>query len=69
MYTGYCFDITPDREVIFTKEREEEDTPQQRLIEQISKSLDMDYEQAEFYARKWRVACLKEYVRGERNGL
>lgn len=69
MYTGYYFDFTDDGEIIFTKEKEEDNTPQQQLIEQISKSLNIDYEQTEFYARKWRVACLKEYIRGEKSGL
>lgn len=69
MDTGYYFDFTDDREIIFTKEKEEDNTPQQQLINQISKSLNMDYEQAEFYARKWRVACLKEYARGGKSGL
>lgn len=69
METGYCFDITRDGEIIFTKEKEEQGTPQQQLIEQISKTLNMNYEEAEFYTRNWHVACLKEYMRGGANGI
>lgn len=61
METMYTFDVTPDNEIVFTKDKEVENVPTEALKEAICKYIDADYPDSEIYARWLKNMCLEEY--------
>lgn len=61
METMYTFDVTPDSEVIFTKDEEIENVPQEALTEQIAKSFNLDYVDAAVYGAYLKSKAIGEY--------
>jgi hypothetical protein len=68
MSTAYIIDFQPNNEVNFEIEKQEEDTPHEKLVKDVQKSLEYSYEDAEFYARKLEEIVLNEYKRCFKGG-
>ncbi|MEY8001553.1 hypothetical protein AB8U03_15395 [Clostridium sp. Mt-5] len=63
METNYTFTVTKDREVIFTKDKEQVRYSHERLVENIISSFKYSYDDADYYARHMEDICLIEYAR------
>lgn len=63
MDTAYTIDITPDNQILFTKDKEQVRYSHERLVENIMSSFKYSYEDADYYARHMEDICLLEYAR------
>jgi hypothetical protein len=64
MDTAYTIDITPDNQIIFTKDEQKTIyTPMEELEMIIAESFPESYVDPEKYARKLHNICLLEYAR------
>ncbi|MFL0251375.1 hypothetical protein ACJDT4_13205 [Clostridium neuense] len=68
MATAYIIDFQPNNEINFEIEKQEKDTPHEKLIKDAQKSLGYSYEDAEFYARKLEEIALNEYKKCFKGG-
>lgn len=68
MSTAYIIDFQPNNEVVFEIEKQERNTPHEKLVNEVQKSLEYSYEDAEFYARKLEQITLNEYKRCFKGG-
>lgn len=68
MSTAYIIDFQPNNEVSFELEKQEENTPHEKLTEEVKKLLGYSYEDADFYARKLEQMALNEYKRSFKGG-
>lgn len=68
MSTAYIIDFQPNNEINFEIEKQEKDTPHEKLVKDAQKSLGYSYEDAEFYARKLEEIALNEYKRCFKGG-
>lgn len=68
MSTAYIIDFKPNNEISFKIEKQEKNTPHEKLVNGVQKSLEYSYEDAEFYARRLEEIALNKYKRCFKGG-